>query len=44
MANKVKFGFRNVSYSKITVTGGVETYATPVKIPGGVNVAFITGG
>lgn len=40
MSNKVKFGLRNVKYSKITITGGVETYATPVDIPGGVSISL----
>ena len=40
MANKVKFGLRNVYYSKITVTGGVYSYGTPVKIDGAVNLTL----
>lgn len=40
MANKVKFGLRNVYYSKITVgAGGAITYGTPVAIPGAVNLS-----
>ncbi len=44
MSNKVKFGLRNVKYSKITISGGVETYATPVPIPGAVNIALAPAG
>ena len=41
MANKVKYGLRNVSYSKITVSElGVITYGTPVAIPGAVSMAL----
>ncbi len=42
--NKVKFGLRNVKYSKITTTDGVDTYATPVAIPGAVNLSLIPAG
>lgn len=44
MANKVKFGLRNVSYSKITIANGDETYATPVAIPGAVNISLAPAG
>lgn len=41
MANKVKYGLRNVYYSVITEgTGGAITYATPVKIDGAVNLSL----
>lgn len=44
MANKVKFGLKNVYYSVVTeqVTSGVisYTYATPVHIPGAVNLSL----
>ena len=44
MSNKVKFGLKNVYYSVVTeqVTSGVisYTYATPVHIPGAVNLSL----
>lgn len=41
MANKIKYGLQNVYYSKITVsTSGVETYATPVALPGAVSLSL----
>jgi len=36
--NKVKFGLRNVHYSKITENNGVVSYATPIPVPGAVNL------
>lgn len=37
--NKIKYGLRNVYYSKITVgEGGAISYATPVAIPGAVSI------
>ena len=39
--NKIKFGLRNVYYAVATEgTGGALTYATPVAIPGGVNLSL----
>lgn len=38
--NKVKFGLKNVYYSEITLTNNVPSYATPVHIPGAVNLAL----
>ena len=45
MANKIKYGLRNVYYAKATPsTGGALTYATPVAIPGGVNLSLSAEG
>lgn len=38
MGNKVKFGLKNVHYAVITVTDGVVSFGTPVKVPGAVNL------
>ena len=40
MSNKVKYGLKNVYYSVITLTNNVPNYATPVHIPGAVNLAL----
>ena len=40
MANKVKYGLKNVYYSVITLTNNVPSYATPVHIPGAVNLSL----
>lgn len=42
--NKVKFGLKNVHYSAITEAGSVITYATPVEIPGAVNLSLSPAG
>lgn len=46
MANKIKYGLRNVYYAKITTvsTAGVPTYDTPVAIPGAVNLSLTASG
>lgn len=47
MANKIKYGLRNVYYAKVTEvdeTTGALTYATPVRIPGAVDLAMDPAG
>lgn len=44
MANKIKFGLKNVHYSVITITEGVVSYGTPVKIPGAVSLTTSPAG
>lgn len=46
MANKIKYGLRNVYYAKITTvsTAGEPTYATPVAIKGAVNLSLSASG
>jgi phi13 family phage major tail protein len=40
MANKVKFGLKNVHYAVITESSGAVSYGTPVHIPGAVNLTL----
>ena len=42
--NKIKYGLRNVHYAKVTEVGGVVSYATPVAIPGAVNLSLSAAG
>lgn len=42
--NKVKFGLKNVYYSKITESGGNITYGTPKAIAGAVNLSLDASG
>lgn len=45
MANKIKYGLRSVYYAKATPsTSGSLTYATPVAIPGAVNLSLSAEG
>lgn len=40
MANKVKYGLKNVHYAVITNNSGVVSYGTPKPIPGAVNLSL----
>ena len=40
MANKVKYGLKNVHYAVITENNGEITYKTPKSIPGAVNLTL----
>ena len=44
MNNKVKYGLKNVYYSVITLANNVPSYATPVHIPGAVNLGLTPAG
>ena len=44
MANKVKFGLKNVHYAVITETGSGITYDEPKSIPGAVNLTLDAAG
>lgn len=38
--NRVNFGLKNVHYATFTITDGVITYGTPVRLPGGVELSI----
>lgn len=42
--NRVRFGLKNVHYAVRTVTAGVSSWATPVEIPGAVNLDLAQDG
>lgn len=46
MANRIKYGIRNAYYAKVASvsTSGALTYATPVAIPGAVNLSLAAEG
>ena len=41
---KVRFGFKNAYYAKITETDGAITYGTPVKLNGAVSMSLAPAG
>ncbi len=42
--NKIKYGLKNVHYAVITNTAGVISFATPVRVPGAVNLSLSSTG
>ena len=44
MANKIKYGLKNVYYAKITANTSGEVYSAPVPIPGAVNLSLAAEG
>ena len=44
MANKIKWGVRNLHYATRTVSGSTVTFGTPVAIPGTVNISLSAEG
>lgn len=37
---RIRYGIKNVYYSKLTYSGGSETYATPVALPGAKSISL----
>jgi len=44
MANKIKYGLKNVYYAVVTEANGVVLYSTPVSVPGAVNLTLSAAG
>lgn len=44
MANKVKYGLKNVYYALATFSGDTVSYSTPVAIPGAVDMSLSKNG
>ena len=44
MANKIKYGLKNVHYAVITESNGIVSYGTPKPIPGAVNLSLSPAG
>lgn len=40
MSNKITYGLKNVHYAVLTNNAGVITYATPVALPGGIEISL----
>ena len=40
MGNKISYGLKNIYYAKVTNTGGVISYGTPVAIPGAKEISL----
>lgn len=44
MANKIKYGLKNVHYAVITLVNNIPQYGTPKPIPGAVNISLSPSG
>ena len=40
MGNKISYGLKNIYYAKVTNTGGVISYGTPVAMPGAKEISL----